>query len=39
MVVFGCYHVTFIVMLFRMIQRENFGAGPLPELNREKVAA
>lgn len=30
MVVFGIYQVTFVVMLFRMIQREDFGDGPLP---------
>ena len=32
MVVFGVYTVAFIYMLFRMIQREDFGTGPLPEL-------
>ncbi|MCV7100220.1 hypothetical protein [Mycobacterium palustre] len=31
MVVFGIYQVTFTVMLFRMIQREDFGDGPLPD--------
>lgn len=31
MVVFGIYQVTFIVMLFQMIRREDFGTGPLPD--------
>ncbi|MGE2815826.1 hypothetical protein ACQI5H_11855 [Mycobacterium heidelbergense] len=39
MVVFGVYQVTFIVMLFRMIQREDFGTGPLPDLTRKRAAA
>ncbi|ORW26982.1 hypothetical protein AWB91_04430 [Mycobacterium paraense] len=38
MVVFGVYQVTFIVMLFRMIQREDFGTGPLPEPAETVVA-
>jgi hypothetical protein len=32
MVVFGVYQVTFIVMLYLMIRREDFGAGPMPDL-------
>ncbi|ORV71912.1 hypothetical protein AWC07_04405 [Mycobacterium gastri] len=39
MVVFGIYTGVFIVLLRRMIQREDFGAGPLPELAPGKVAA
>ena len=35
MVVFGIYQVTFIVMLFQMIRREDFGTGPLPDLATE----
>jgi hypothetical protein len=31
-VVFGIYTVVFIVLLRRMIQREDFGTGPLPDL-------
>uniref|UniRef100_UPI00389B384E hypothetical protein n=1 Tax=Mycobacterium sp. HUMS_1102779 TaxID=3383487 RepID=UPI00389B384E len=31
-VVFGIYTGVFIFMLMRMIQREDFGTGPLPEL-------
>ncbi len=31
-VVFGIYTVVFIFMLMRMIQREDFGTGPLPAL-------
>ena len=37
MVVFGIYQVTFIVMLFRMIQREDFADGPLPDRVRQKA--
>ena len=36
MVVFGIYTGTFIVMLFRMIRREDFGTGPLPEPHPEQ---
>ncbi|MDC8973670.1 hypothetical protein [Mycobacterium marinum] len=32
MVVFGIYTGVFIVLLRRMIQREDFGTGPLPDL-------
>jgi hypothetical protein len=39
MVVFGIYQVTFIVMLFRMIRREDFGTGPLPDMPRKKAVA
>ena len=39
MVVFGVYQVTFIVMLFQMIRREDFGTGPLPDLPRKKAVA
>ena len=39
MVVFGIYTGVFIFMLFRMIRREDFGAGPLPDLARKKAAA
>ncbi len=39
MVVFGIYQVTFIVMLFQMIRREDFGTGPLPDRPRKEVAA
>jgi hypothetical protein len=39
MVVFGIYQVTFIVMLFQMIRREDFGTGPLPDLTRKGAAA
>jgi hypothetical protein len=39
MVVFGIYQVTFIVMLFRMIRREDFGDGPLPDMPRKAVVA
>ena len=38
MVVFGIYQVTFIVMLFQMIRREDFGTGPLPDLPRKRKA-
>jgi len=38
MVVFGIYTGVFIVMLFRMIQREDFGSGPLPDLARKRKA-
>lgn len=34
MVVFGVYQITFVVMLFQMIRREDFGTGPLPDLPR-----
>jgi hypothetical protein len=37
MVVFGIYQVTFIVMLFRMIRREDFGTGPLADMPRKKA--
>ena len=36
MVVFGIYQVTFIVMLFQMIRRDDLGTGPLPDLPRKK---
>lgn len=39
MVVFGVYQVTFVVMLFRMIRREDFGTGPLPDRPRNRAAA
>ncbi|KQH76467.1 hypothetical protein AO501_27925 [Mycobacterium gordonae] len=39
MVVFGIYQVTFIVMLFQLIRREDFGTGPLPDLPTKRVAA
>ncbi|OBJ79055.1 hypothetical protein [Mycobacterium colombiense] len=39
MVVFGVYQVTFIVMLFQMIRREDFGTGELPDLPRKKAVA
>jgi hypothetical protein len=39
MVVFGIYQVTFIVMLFRMIQREDFGDGPLLDRARREAVA
>ena len=39
MVVFGIYQVTFIVMLFRMIRREDFGDGPLPDRAQQKAVA
>jgi membrane protein implicated in regulation of membrane protease activity len=32
MVVFGIYTGVFITLLRRMIQREDFGTGPLPDL-------
>jgi hypothetical protein len=35
MVVFGIYQVTFIVMLFQLIRREDFGSGPLPNIKRK----
>ena len=38
-VVFGFYTGVFILMLRRLIQREDFGTGPLPELAPNKVAA
>jgi hypothetical protein len=34
MVVFGIYTGVFIFMLMRMIRREDFGDGPLPELSK-----
>jgi hypothetical protein len=37
MVVFGVYQVTFIVMLYRMIRREDFGTGPLPGLTPKRL--
>ncbi|ORB45923.1 hypothetical protein [Mycobacterium persicum] len=39
MVVFGIYTGVFIVLLRRMIQREDFGTGALPALAAGKVAA
>jgi hypothetical protein len=36
MVVFGTYTVAFVVLLRQMIQREDFGTGPLPELNTDQ---
>jgi hypothetical protein len=36
MVVFGLYTGVFLTLLRRMIQREDFGAGPLPELTATK---
>lgn len=39
MVVFGIYTGVFIVLLRRMIQRENFGTGTLPKLAPGKVVA
>jgi hypothetical protein len=39
MVVFGIYQVTFIVMLFQMIRREDFGTEELPDLPRKKAVA
>ncbi|BBY40993.1 hypothetical protein MMAN_51270 [Mycobacterium mantenii] len=39
MVVFGIYQVTFIVMLFQMIRREDFGTGELPVPPRRKAVA
>ncbi len=41
MVVFVVYTVVFLVLLRRMIQREDFGTGPLPELpdSRERQSA
>ena len=39
MVVFGIYTVVFIVLLRKMILREDFGTGPLPELSTNEVAA
>ena len=38
MVVFGIYQVTFIVMLFQMIRREDFRTGPLPDPPRKRTA-
>jgi hypothetical protein len=37
MVVFGVYQVTFVVMLFKMIRREDFGTGPLPDRPSKRV--
>jgi hypothetical protein len=39
MVVFGVYQVTFIVMLFQMIRREDLGTGPLPDVARKMGVA
>jgi hypothetical protein len=38
MVVFGVYQVTFVVMLFKMIRREDFGTGPLPDRLAKRVS-
>jgi hypothetical protein len=38
MVVFGVYTGAFIVLLRQMIQREDFGTGPLPELPQPEPA-
>jgi hypothetical protein len=34
MIVFGIYTGVFIFLLRQMIQREDFGTGPLPELSK-----
>lgn len=39
MVVFGIYQVTFIVMLFQMIRREDFGTGVLPDPSPKSMVA
>jgi hypothetical protein len=39
MVVFVLYTGVFIVLLRKMIQREDFGAGPLPDLSDKGDAA
>lgn len=39
MVVFGIYTGVFIFLLRQMIQREDFGTGPLPDLPRSDVEA
>ena len=39
MVVFVLYTGVFIVLLRKMIQREDFGTGPLPDLPSEGEAA
>jgi membrane protein implicated in regulation of membrane protease activity len=36
MVVFGIYTGAFITLLRKMIQREDFGTGPLPDLGPNK---
>ena len=38
MVVFALYTGVFITLLRRMIVREDFGTGPLPELESERAA-
>lgn len=38
MVVFGIYTGVFITLLRKMIQREDFGTGPLPELASRRAA-
>jgi hypothetical protein len=38
MVVFGFYTVVFIMLLRKMIQREDFGTGPLPDLAPKELA-
>jgi hypothetical protein len=38
MVVFGVYQVTFVVMLFKMVRREDFGTGPLPDRLVKRVS-
>lgn len=38
MVVFGIYTGAFLMLLRQMIQREDFGAGPLPRLKPEAVS-
>ena len=35
MVVFATYTVVFITLLRKMILREDFGTGPLPELSTD----
>jgi hypothetical protein len=39
MVVFGIYTGVFITLLMRMIQREDFGTGPLPDLPHKDNSA
>jgi len=39
MVVFVTYTCVFIVLLRKMIEREDFGTGPLPELSSKRVGA
>jgi hypothetical protein len=38
MVVFGVYTVSFIILLRQVIQREDFGTGPLPDLGTTQPA-